>query len=240
MKRVRGQTLKQILGQLKNKEERTEKKYPLPVLLGILIKVCDALAFAHHRGVIHRDIKPENIMVGEFGEVYLMDWGLSKIQGKTERFLEDLESPVSSLRSESDSSRTIQGTVLGTPAYMSPEQAEGRIDDIDKLSDIYSMGAVLHSLLSFGPPVQDITPEKTIERVWRGMVGPLPQNTPVELKAIIHQAMALKKENRYSSVSEFSGDLDRYLLGFSVSARTDNYLELFRKVVRRNPAVTVG
>ncbi len=168
MKLVRGVTLEEIIEDLVDGQAETLEQYPLSRLITIFQKVCDAVAFAHSRGVIHRDLKPENIMVGEYGEVQLMDWGLTKIlqsdapppKKGTKRSKsmsagmagDWVREPVESLRAKGDTYKTLKGQQLGTPLYMSPEQVHGQMDEHDERSDIFSLGAILYHLLSLQPP----------------------------------------------------------------------------------------
>jgi serine/threonine-protein kinase len=157
--------------------------------------VCDAVAFAHAHGVIHRDLKPQNIMIGSFGEVLVLDWGVAKIR----------DDPRSSA-----SFQTMEGTVIGTRSYMSPEQARGEIDQLDERSDIYALGAVLYFLLNDQPKVSKAA------------------------HAICAKAMADAKESRYATASEFSADIGRLLDAEPVSAYRENAIERMSRWVSKN------
>ena len=146
MKLVRGTTLGEIIKRLQAGEPVAVAKYPLGTLLTIFLKVCDAVAFAHSRGVLHRDLKPENVMVGEYGEVLVMDWGLAKVVGAEKG--EARPVPTGSGRlGPASPALTLDGQILGTPAYMAPEQARGEIGSLDGRTDVYSLGAILYTLL---------------------------------------------------------------------------------------------
>lgn len=160
MKMIKGRSLKDVFDQLRDNPRLTQKEFTLGRLLNILVNVCNALSFAHARGVVHRDLKPANIMLGDFGEVYVMDWGLAKVLNQPradDRMTNPAQAvlampaaigPVSDQTSQIVTSRapeadlTQDGSILGTPAYMPPEQAAGNLNAIDQRSDVYSLGAI--------------------------------------------------------------------------------------------------
>lgn len=174
MKLVKGRTLQAILNDLRKEDADALRDLPLTRLLDIFRKVCDAIAFAHSKGVLHRDLKPENIMVGEFGEVMVMDWGLAKTirQGDNEmgRLGEDDDLALSPPLKVSSSSATLAGAVLGTPQYMSPEQARGSMEEVDERSDIYALGGILYAILTLRPPVEGKTALEVLQKVSRGEI----------------------------------------------------------------------
>lgn len=153
MKLVKGVTLQQILDDLRHEKPEALQHYTLDRLLTIFRKVCDALAFAHSKGIIHRDLKPENIMVGEFGEVLVMDWGIAKILGQSDH--ETMRpGEAASVSLSSTPTATMDGAVMGTPNYMSPEQAMGKVSEMNARSDIFSLGGILYAILTLRPPVE--------------------------------------------------------------------------------------
>src|SRR6185436_12022561 len=149
MRFIRGRTLSDAV-QHYHQEREGGRAAPLDLreLLGAFGSVCHAVAYAHSRGVIHRDLKGQNVVLGDFGEVVVLDWGLAKVVGRAE---ETLTPPVA-LEHPEGRGETAQGQVLGTPAYMSPEQAEGRWDRVDRHTDVYGLGAILYEILCGRPP----------------------------------------------------------------------------------------
>jgi serine/threonine protein kinase len=201
----------------------------IPDRLRLFLRICDAVGFAHAHGVLHRDLKPANIMVGPFGEVLVMDWGLAKIL--RERILrsgqevdpeatifESLKSPVAAGGVTEISEVTEHGTVMGTPGYMSPEQARGDVEQIDARSDIFSLGALLRFLLT-GKPEQTST-----------SAGPRIEKS---LAAICAKATAAAAAERYPAVQELALDVSRYLDGLAVAAHRESLIEKTVRFYRR-------
>lgn len=193
MKRVVGQTL-----DARVEAQRGQGSDGLHELLQVFLKVCDAVAFAHSRGVIHCDLKPENIMVGEFGEVYLMDWGIAS--QKSERM---------------DAAPGARRGVRGTPAYMSPEQAEGSISAISERTDIFGLGVVLYYILTGHPPFDGKTASQSLARARKGEHQDLESAAgmppPPGLVRIVRQAMAPDPGERFASVLELRHAVDMVL-----------------------------
>lgn len=248
---VRGKTLHEVFEEF----ERGEGDWTWQSLVGVIQRVCDAVAYAHSRHIVHRDLKPANIMVGEFGAVYVMDWGVSKVMATTEGESGDFESSASeeetrpqSLRegeTERDESRTplltLEGEVIGTPAYMAPEQALGLSARVDYRVDIYSLGAVLYRLLAKQSPYLAGSERATSREIWtRLLEGPptslgeiAPRAIP-ELVAICERAMSRSPSERYTKMEDLGADLRAWLDGHVVLAhRTGSWIELV-KWARRN------
>jgi serine/threonine-protein kinase len=173
--------------------------------LEVFIKVCDAIAYAHHRGVVHRDIKPENIMVAAFGQVYVMDWGLARLT---------IEKPASGARSQMNA----KGPV-GTPAYMSPEQAVGDPSKMDDRSDVFGLGALLYEMITGICPYGDeYNPDRIIELAKKGAVIPIEQaargfGVSARLAKIVMKALAFRPEDRYQTVVDLQKDVRDFLRG---------------------------
>jgi len=189
MKYVRGTTLKHIINGISEGDQDVIQQYPLPRLLNLFLRTCDALAFAHAKNVVHRDLKPENVMVGEYGEVLVMDWGLAKVLAKApggplgpaaaqEPSDDDIalqqSAAIESLRDDEtgDSLRTLDGQVMGTPMFMAPEQALGKINEIDARTDIYALGAILYNILALRPPIEGKSLNQVLLNVAKGNVTP--------------------------------------------------------------------
>ncbi len=217
-------------------------EWQLPRVLGALSRASEAVAFAHSRGVIHRDLKPANIRVGSFGETYVMDWGLAKITAGA------------SLASDSEGTsadepleplHTIAGTVVGTPAYMPPEQAAGETDTLDARADVYAMGAILYQVITGAPPYSEKsgTAEEIVERVRSAPPRPLEEaapRAPVELVAIAQRAMMRDPDQRYPSMIEMASDLRAYLEDRVVQAHRTGAIAELRLWIRRNRATAAS
>ncbi len=249
MKMVRGRSLGQIVEAL-GRDAAAEREWPLGRLLGILVNICHALGYAHSRNVIHRDLKPANIMVGDFGEVYVMDWGLAKVMTSGEARERAVELRIAPAQAVIHTSRageadlTQDGTIMGTPAYMPPEQAMGHVHALDQRSDIYSLGAILYALLTLKAPVEsDGNYMALLMRVVEGQISSpevrAPRRfIPRELAAIAMKALAKKPGDRYATVEAFRRDLELFLEGRSVSAKPDTLGEQAWKLVKRNKAAS--
>ena len=245
MKLVQGRSLQEILDGIRLGTVDLISKYSLTELLNVFLKVCDAVAFAHARGVIHRDLKPANIMVGAFGEVLVMDWGLAKVLGQgdkeeeTGRQGDGETNAVHSLRSDQALGETGEGKIQGTLAYMPPEQAEGRREAMGPHSDVYSLGAILYQILCLDPPIQGDTFDKALENIKAGLIllperrNILRRDIPPELSAVTMKALSREISGRYNNVDALAQDVRLFLEGRAVSAKEDNFFEGIAKLIRR-------
>jgi len=273
MKFVNGSNLGDILKGIRGGDTELIDAYPLPRLLNIFIKACEALAFAHSRGVIHRDLKPDNIMVGDFGEVLIVDWGLAKVLASSEcgtRNLSsealakgDADSPtdhpegqhvgvsIESVRDSHAGTRTLDGAVMGTPAYMAPEQADGDIERMGPPADIYAMGAILHALLTLEAPFTGTSVNEILNRVMDGDFvapdrheGPHPHCAdgaiPASLSSVSVKAMSADPEDRYATTEALQADVQAYLDGFATSAEDAGSLRLLQLFIARHRALFVS
>lgn len=297
MKLIRGHNLNEVLGGIRRKRPEILEKYPLSQLLNIFLKVCDAVAFAHSKGVIHRDLKPENIMIGDFGEVLVLDWGIAKIlppdydesetygvwdgDNRTKRAINKImarrrgssrepgKSPrkkprraVDSIRMDEDvdTSKTQDGLVMGSPAFMAPEQAFGDVSEVDRRTDIYSLGAILFSILTLrksreGSDIDEISTsmvsgqlESPIAfartKAKEGEELDLPHcpsgRIPQALSDVSAKAMQTWKRDRYQEVGKLQEEILAYLGGYATTAESVSALRKGLLFVRRNKFAFAG
>jgi serine/threonine protein kinase len=208
---------------------------PLRERLRLLLRVCEPVAFAHAHGVIHRDLKPENVMVGPFGEVLVMDWGVAKHRALPEAPAPTEAAGVPGTPAGPLSSETAHGTIVGTPAYMAPEQARGEVESVDERSDVYALGAILYFMLTGQPPGRSPASTEATTRTWTRRAPPsaapgvatpreLRPDLPRPLEAICVKALALDPGQRYAGAAELAADLDRFLGGERVLAYPEGVL----------------
>jgi tRNA A-37 threonylcarbamoyl transferase component Bud32/tetratricopeptide (TPR) repeat protein len=254
MKLVKGRTLQSVLNAVRDGEDAAVAEFTRAKLLMVFRKVCDAMAFAHSKGVLHRDLKPENVMVGEYGEVLVMDWGLAKVIGVEEPVQAGVTTRTVSRGLSGDFGMTMEGEVMGTPQYMSPEQAEGVVAGLDERSDVYALGAILYAVLTYKPPIEGKTLDEVLGNVKRGSLSPMgtamrmtkgiggrPEPMSVEvpeaLRAVVLKAMAREREGRYAKVGDLAADVDAYVGGFATSAEGAGVMRRVRLWVGRNRVV---
>ncbi|MCE9584313.1 MAG: protein kinase, partial [Planctomycetes bacterium] len=246
MKRVRGRDLGQLL---KAVAEGQEPEWTRHLLLDVFQDICQGVAFAHAEGVIHRDLKPANVMIGDFGEVLIVDWGLAKETTAAE-FHMNVERTIADFKF-GDSQETVvyanhggrlteDGVIVGTPSYMPPEQADGNVAEMDERSDLYSLGAILYEILAFVPPVAGTNLLDILKQVKSGIRIPPSQllrashpeapPLPPELDAICLKALSLRKQDRYPSAKALHADIQLYLEGVK---ERDRNRKLAEEAIRR-------
>ncbi len=216
MKLVNGKTLREYLRNIAlNYRTRGIDTFDEDALLRkrleIFLRVCDTIAYAHHRHVIHRDLKPENIMIGKYMEVYVMDWGLARVL-------------------EEDGDNRVK--ISGTPRYFAPEVL--RREELDLRSDIFTLGLILQEVVTLQPAVGGNSEKEFMTNIFKGDLEPIEhqfyRKIDKDLQAIILKATAYYMDERYQTVDEFSEDIRRYMGGLSISARPDNFLT---RILRR-------
>src|SRR5262249_12609182 len=191
----------------------SERRLAFRQLLDHLRNACNAVAYAHNRGVIHRDLKPANILLGKFGETLVVDWGLAKVIGRTEATEAEGESTLAT-QTAALGDATRHGQAVGTPQYMSPEQAAGMWSEVGPASDVYGLGATLYYLLTGRAPVQAPSVEKILFQVQQGEFPPPRQvksDVPRALEAVCLKAMARKPESRYARATVLAADVEHWL-----------------------------
>lgn len=220
MKRVRNHTLRNVIDGLSRNDPEIVEEYGNTRLLSIFLQVCQAIHYAHVRGVIHRDLKPDNIMLGDYGEVHVMDWGLARIMDRS----------VVTDRSLAGSERLEDGQTIGTPAYMPPEQAQGKLDRVDERSDVYSLGVVLYEMVTLRQPSTRATVMETLLAVISEPITPPSKAAPKrsvspELDRIIMRALEKDAFKRWASAKDLHDAVEKFLDGRSEREAERHLLE---------------
>ena len=214
MKKIQGKALYELI---KEKELKSRSEKDIFRLVRIMLKVCDAVSYAHSKGVLHRDLKPDNIMVGTYGQVYLMDWGIAYIKDGENQADPGFELPGLKKRKKYNIREEQKGNVFGTPCYMSPEQAHGDINAVDERSDIFSLGAILYEILTGEFPVGGNTLQEMLINARDYNLKPPDERVdfplPVGLVKITMKAMSKNPEDRHQSVEELRDELENFLEG---------------------------
>lgn len=259
MKYLQGETLSEKIQNHRQTQTSKSVQTSLNHLLRRFLDVCQTLAYAHQSGIIHRDLKPANVMIGQFGETVVLDWGLARRVSESDVLTDHAQDQTATLgrnRNEAAGNRTPtpsptqqnshshsltqNGAVLGTAAYMSPEQARGANSSLDQRSDVFSLGVMLYEILSGVSPFRGDTLANTIENVARCSYRPLTQvsrKTPRALAAICSKAMAAEPGDRYDNANQLADDLESFLGNQPVSCYQERWYERMDRIADRHRSV---
>ena len=237
MRFIRGETLAAAIKRFHGQAPARFDSLGFRQLLGRLVAVCQAIAYAHNRGVLHRDVKPDNVMLGKFGETLVVDWGLAKVVGRPDGG-EAGQCEEAPLNPPGDGLAPATMGLVGTPAYMSPEQAAGEVEGLGPAADVYSLGATLYALLTNRAPFKGPVVE-VIKQVERGEWLPPGQvngSVPAPLDAICRKAMALRPGERYGSALALAEDVEHWLADEPVAAYAEPAGARLRRWMRKRRA----
>jgi len=217
MKLIRGRDMKEIIDDLAFGVDKTIERFSLYRLLTIFRQVCQAVEFAHNLGVLHRDLKPENVMIGDFGEVLVLDWGLAHIRDFDEPMEGVIRSPKKLVQAVTVR-KTMEGSIMGTPCYMSPEQAAGKVSQVDERSDVFGLGGLLYEMLTYIPPITGKDAIEVLQNAVKCNVRPLHEaaperNYPQELAYICTKALQKDPDDRFLSAKELREAVEDVLEG---------------------------
>jgi serine/threonine protein kinase/tetratricopeptide (TPR) repeat protein len=234
MRFVRGRTLAEAAAAYHQRLARREAgRLELRELLGAFVGICNAVAYAHSRGVLHRDLKPQNVVLGDYGEVVVLDWGLAKLMNQAEADVEAAPPVMASSEAEA----TVHGQVLGTPAYMAPEQAEGRLDLLGPATDTYGLGAILYEILAGQPPFTGAETATVLRQVVHkppARPSTLASAVPPALEAICLKALTKKPSQRYGTAKELANDVEHWLADEPVAVYRDPVLVRLGRWARKH------
>jgi serine/threonine-protein kinase len=240
MRFIRGNSLREAIDRFHAAEkpgrDPGERALALRELLGRFVDVCNAIAYAHSRGVLHRDLKPGNIMLGQYGETLVVDWGLAKPLNRATKTAHSEEGPLKPSLG-SGVAPTEMGSAVGTPQFMSPEQAAGVLDQLGPASDVYSLGATLYCLLTGRPPFDNAYVGEVLQKVRHGKFPPpraRKRQIAPALEAICLQAMALKPADRHATPRALADDVEHWLADERVSAYRDSLTTRLTRWGRRH------
>jgi serine/threonine-protein kinase len=242
MRLIRGDNLQLAIDEYHKQENAPDRELRFRQLLGRFVDVCNAIDYAHNRCILHRDLKPGNIMLGKYGETLVVDWGLAKTLGSEIAPRDAVEHPVRPA-SGSNSTQTRLGRIVGTPAYMSPEQASGRVDMLGPATDIYSLGATLYHLLAGRAPFAADDPDTLLGNVQLGRFDApraVKGDVPKALEAICLKAMARQPYDRYATARELADDVERFLADEPVKARPDSIVGRIGRWTRKHRGAVVS
>ena len=233
MKKIEGNTLTEYIEACKQHDEDDEL-FGIKARIERLIHVCSAMNYAHNHGVIHRDLKPDNIMVGAFDEMIVMDWGTARVESEKDDIPPEL-------MLESDISlKTMHGALIGTPVYMSPEQAKGESDRVGSSSDLFALGMILFELIELKPGRSGKNLTAVLSQAISRKALSYSDRTPPVIQSIINKATAYDIEDRYVNVSEFAQDLRLYIRGEPVDAHPENLIQKSWRALHKHPVLSLG
>ena len=247
MKLIDGVTLKDHIHETRKQyaeNGKPDEQHSLNMRLDHFLKVCDALHYAHRKGVIHRDLKPVNIMIGSYNEVYVMDWGIAKIMDADKGALGDRTVAV---RHEevNERDKTKIGQVMGTPAYMSPEQADGELEILDHRSDLYSLGLVLFELVTLRRAINGKDSDEVMLKARRGLIDSQPpcdggSDKTEQLLAVVKKATQYDPNDRYANVEEFADDIRRSIRGEAIKAWPESLKHKVMRLITHHQKATIN